>query len=144
MLYQYIMSLDHAMDGADVVAPAPAAGPPSDDAYASIDSAQQSTQAAVEATIPLVVESAPRRFTSAEIDAGAFGMRYHPVNGTWMEGAAFDPVTGLFSVVHTQYGFGVAMKHTVSLARIGDAEDHTEADFPLSHWRFDPWTGTRL
>ncbi|MBM3228244.1 hypothetical protein FJZ27_05315 [Candidatus Peribacteria bacterium] len=92
-------------------------------------------------------EAMSRMFSSDEIDHGAFGMRWHPVSGDWTEGVAkeFEPINHvLVLVTSTSGGWSPSTSSRKTLPRIGDGNAHTLADFPLPHWKFDPWTGTRL
>ncbi len=92
-------------------------------------------------------EASPPEYSSDDIDQGTFGMRWHPVSGTWMEGAqtVFEPINRtLILATSSSGGWSPSSAEKKELPRIGDGKPHTVADFPLVHWNFDPQTGIPL
>lgn len=78
-------------------------------------------------------------YTSEQIDAGQFGMKFHPVTGEEMAQftlVRLDPGSRrLYCCAGWNYKF---------FPRIGDGSDRKTGELYHEHWRFDPFTGQPL
>ncbi len=88
-------------------------------------------------------ETVSRIYTPEEIERGVLG-QHHPVTGNCLIGTVFDPEKGALVMEHHESGWGSTTVKREPLPRIGDGSSHSEKDFPLPHWNFDPRTRESL
>jgi hypothetical protein len=89
-------------------------------------------------------DTAPRVYSSDDIDRGISLGMFHPVTGDCIIAATFDGTQGVYIVEHTESGWGSHNVTRKALPRIGDGMPHSENDLPLSHWVFDARTRNPL
>ena len=105
-----------------------------------VPAASQTVRQEAAGVLPTAPERIPRMYTSDEIDRG-FGYNFHPVTGSWINGAPYNESAHQFAVVHKSVGFGEHGSRSEVLPRIGDGQPHVETEFPLPHWKCSPRTG---
>lgn len=88
-------------------------------------------------------------YTSAQIDAGEFGAKFHPVTGDRLSGLMYDPTKRRFYKCVR----GATARNLLRwrerrrryLPRIGDGRPRRAGRlFTHMHWKFDPFTGHSL